>query len=239
MNLQNRFLLAVTVAVGAFTLLNSAQAISLSSLNTFAATNEGWKIGSAGVQPTQVAGVGADSLIGYLSHLSDGGGANGKWLMWNDGVDWQGNYIAADVTGISLAANVSSGSSPVSMRIAFDGPGGWFHSTAVSVGAGWNTYSFSLTQSDFTHVAAGGGSGAFSDTMTSVSRFELLSGAGAVSYRSNGDILLAGTSTNTILIDNIAAIPEPSTWLMFLLGGAFALCWVLKSRRQLGSPSQK
>jgi hypothetical protein len=221
---------AVIVAVGAFVFQLSAQAISLSSLDTFATSNEGWKIGGAGVQPAQVPGVGPDSQIGYLSHFSDGSSSNGKWLMWNDGADWQGNYIAAGVTGISLAANVSSGSSPVSMRIGFDGPGGWFHSSTVSVGAGWNTYSFSLIPSHFTHVSAGGGSGAFSDTMASVTRFEVFSGAGAVSYRSSGDILQAGTFTNTILIDNIAAIPEPSTYALLLMAGAGALWWVRRRR---------
>jgi len=221
---------AVMVAVGAFLFQHSAPAISLSSLDTFATSNEGWKIGAAGVQPTQVSGLGPDGQMGYLSHFSDGSSSNGKWLMWNDGADWQGNYIAAGVTGISLAANLTSGINPVSMRIAFDGPRGWFHSSAVSAGVGWNTYSFSLVSSDFTHVSAGGGSGAFSDTMASVSRFEIFSGAGVVSYRSGGDILQAGTSTNTILIDNIAAIPEPSTYALLLIAGAGAIWWVRRRR---------
>ena len=209
---------SVGAVIVAGLMATDALAISTSSLDTFAATNEGWQIGGAGVQPTQVSGTGPDSQIGYLSHLSDGGGANGKWLMWNDQSRWQGNYTVAGVTGISLAANVSSGSSPVSMRIAFDGPGGWFSSSPVSVGGGWNTYSFSITQADFSHVAAGGGTGTFTDTMANVTRFEVLSGAGAVGYRANGDIVQAGNSTNTILIDNITAVPEPSTTAMALAG---------------------
>lgn len=135
---RGRHSVARIAAVGAVIVVGlmatDALAISNSSLDTFAATNEGWQIGSAGVQPTQVSGTGPDSQIGYLSHLSDGGTANGKWLMWNDQPRWQGNYTVAGVTGISLAANVSSGSDPVSMRIAFDGPGGWFSSSPVSVG---------------------------------------------------------------------------------------------------------
>jgi len=209
---------AVGAVIVAGLMATDALAISTSSLDTFAATNEGWQIGGAGVQPTQVSGTGPDSQIGYLSHFSDGGGSQGKWLMWNDQPRWQGDYTAAGVTGISLAANVSSGSSPVSMRIAFDGPGGWFASSPVSVGGGWNTYSFSLTQAGFTHVAAGGGTGTFADTMAGVTRFEVLSGTGAVGYRAGGDIVQAGNSTNTILIDNIAAVPEPSTTAMALAG---------------------
>jgi hypothetical protein len=55
--------------------------ITTSSLDTFATSNEGWQIGSAGVQPARVASAGPDSQIGYLSHFSDGGGSQGKWLM--------------------------------------------------------------------------------------------------------------------------------------------------------------
>ncbi|MFM8292407.1 MAG: PEP-CTERM sorting domain-containing protein [Planctomycetia bacterium] len=201
---------AVGAVIAVGLMATDAVAISTSSLDTFATTNEGWKIGSNGVQPTQVSGTGPDGQIGYLSHFSDGGGSNGKWLMWNDETTWQGNYTAAGVTGISLAANVTSGGSPVSMRIAFDGSGGWFSSTPVSVGGGWNTYLFSLTPANFTHVAAGGGTGTFADTMAAVTRFEVFSGDGAVDYRGNGDVVQAGVSTNTILIDNIAAVPEPA-----------------------------
>lgn len=64
--------------------------------------------------------------------------------------------------------------------------------------------------------------------MANVTRFEVLSGAGAVGYRGNGDIVQAGTSINTILIDNIAAVPEPSTTAMALAGlacGGYSMWW--------------
>lgn len=151
----------VGTMIAALLAVDARAAISLSSQDTFAATNEGWQIGGAGMQPTQVSQPGPDGQTGYLSHLSDGSTSNGKWLMWNDGARWQGNYPSAGVTGISLTANVSAGSSPVSMRIAFDGPGGWFYSSPLSVGSGWSAYSFPLTQSGFSHVATGGGTGSF------------------------------------------------------------------------------
>jgi len=221
---------ALGAVIVAGLMATDALAISTSSLDTFAATNEGWQIGGAGVQPTQVSGSGPDSQIGYLSHFSDGGGSQGKWLMWNDQTRWQGDYTAAGVTGISLAANVSSGSSPVSMRIAFDGPGGWFTSSPVSVSGGWNTYSFSLTQAGFAHVAAGGGTGTFADTMAAVTRFEVLSGTGAVGYRASADIVQAGNSTNTILIDNIAAVPEPSALALMAAGSVAAMGGLIRRR---------
>jgi len=208
-----------------------AVAISLSTIDSFAATSEGWQIGGAGVQPTQVGQPGPDGQTGYLSHLSDGGTANGKWLMWNGQARWLGDYPAAGVTGIGLAANVSSGTSPVSMRIAFDGPGGWFASAPQSVVAGWNSYSFSLSSGGFTHVAGSGGTGSFSDTMAGVTRFEVLAGEGGVAYRSGGDLVQAGTSTNTILLDDIAAVPEPTTLALAAVGAAAALARVVWRRR--------
>jgi hypothetical protein len=185
--------------------------ISLSSRDTFASTNEGWRIGSAGVQPTQVAAPGPDSQVGYLSHFSDGGGSNGKWLMWSDGTQWQGDYPAAGVTGIDLWANVDSGTSPVSMRIAFGGPGGWFASDPQSVTTGWNNYSFPIEAGNFSSIAGSGGSGSFTDTIGGVSRFQILAGTGSLGYKAAQGVgfLQAGTSVNTILIDDISAVPEP------------------------------
>lgn len=220
-------LLAVAALFAAFAVVTSpsAHAISTSSLDDFSTSTEGWRIGSAGIQPVRVDAVGPDSQIGYLSHLSDGGGANGKWLMWSDNGKWQGDYLTAGVTGISLWANVSAGSSPVSMRIAFDGPGGWFASSAQSVGAGWANYAFGLDSANFAYVSSSGGTGVLANTLAGVTRFEILAGSGSVSYRSSGDIVQAGNSVNTILIDSIGAVPEPSTYALILMAGAGWLLW--------------
>jgi hypothetical protein len=220
----------VAVLFAVFCPLRAFALITTSSLDTFATSNEGWQIGAAGVQPARVASAGPDSQIGYLSHFSDGGGANGKWLMWNGQSKWLGNYTAAGVTGISLWANVSAGTTPVSLRIAFDGPGGWFYSAAQSVGAGWSEYSFSLTATNFTYATSSGGTTNFASTMSGVTRFEILAGGGSVTYRSSGDLVQAGNSVNTILVDNIGAVPEPSTYALLLLSAAGAL-WSARLRR--------
>lgn len=225
--------LLVAALLAAFTAVISPSAyglITTSSLDDFSTSTGGWKIGNAGIQPARVAAAGPDSQIGYLSHLSDGSSANGKWLMWSDESKWQGDYFSAGVTGISLWANVSAGSNPVSMRIAFDGPGGWFASSAQSVGAGWSNYTFAITPANFAYVSSSGGTGLFSNTLAGVTRFEILAGGGSVSYRSNGDIVQAGTSVNTILVDNIGAVPEPSTYALLLMTGAGALWWARRRR---------
>lgn len=163
---------------------------------------------------TGVAGPGFDSAAGFLLHISDGDGANGKWLMWSDAADWQGDYLAAGVTGIRLDADNRAGS-PLGLRIAFDGPGGWFVSDAQTItnstaGEDWTELSFSLVASNFSHVGAGGGSGSFNATMSAVTRFEILGGPDSFTYRPGPDIIDAGISTNTVAIDGITAVPEPS-----------------------------
>jgi hypothetical protein len=213
----------VAVLFAACCPLRAFALITTSSLDTFASSNEGWQIGGAGAQPSRVASAGPDSQIGYLSHFSDGGGSQGKWLMWNGQSKWLGNYTSAGVTGINLWANVSAGTTPVSMRIAFDGPGGWFYSAAQSVGAGWSQYTFSLAASNFTYATSSGGTTNFTSTMSGVTRFEILAGGGSVTYRASGDLLQAGTSVNTILLDNIGAVPEPSTLALLLMSAALYL----------------
>jgi len=222
-------LIRVLAAAVGFTSTASAL-ITTASRDDFSATSEGWRIGAVGVQPTRIAAAGHDGNIGYLSHFSDGGGSNGKWLMWSDESKWQGDYLAAGVTGINLWANVSAGSSPVSLRIAFDGPGGWFYSSAQSVGAGWASYSFDLTPANFT-FASGSGPGVFLDTFSGVTRFEILAGGGGVAWRAVGDILAPGTSVNTILIDDISAVPEPSTYALLLATSAAAFSWMRRRTR--------
>ncbi len=220
------------LAIAGFLAIDATRAdISLSSRDTFSATNEGWRIGNAGVQPTQVAAPGPDGQNGYLSHFSDGGGSNGKWLMWNDGTQWQGDYPAAGVTGIDLWANVDSGTSPVSMRIAFGGPGGWFASDAQSVTSGWNAYSFGLDAGGFSYVAGSGGTGTFADTIGGVSRFQVLAGNGSVGYKAGG-FLESGTSVNTILIDDISAVPEPGVLALGMVASLAGYAVMVRRNRR-------
>lgn len=232
MKKRSLLIAAVFAAFAAVTSPSAHALITTSSLDDFSTSSEGWQIGGAGIQPVRVDAAGPDLQIGYLSHFSDGGGANGKWLMWSDNGKWQGDYLSAGVTGISLWANVSAGSSPVSMRIAFDGPGGWFASSAQSVGAGWANYAFALVSSNFTYIPSSGGTGLFSNTLAGVTRFEILAGSGSVSYRNNGDIVQAGNSVNTILVDNIGAVPEPSTYALMLMGTG-ALWWWRRRKSNL------
>ncbi|MCX6972128.1 MAG: PEP-CTERM sorting domain-containing protein [Verrucomicrobia bacterium] len=73
-------------------------------------------------------------------------------------------------------------------------------------------------------------SGVFADTISGVTRFEIFGGANAITYHGGGGgIIEAGLSTNTVGIDNVAAVPEPST-LGLLVAGCGAAA-VMRRRR--------
>lgn len=209
-----------------------AYAISILSTDAFATTSEGWQIGGAGAQPTWNSGAGHDGASGFLSHFSDCDLANSKWLMLSSEAEWLGNYAAAGVSAISLWADNSAGD-PLGLRIAFDGPGGWFYSGLQTVtdstgGADWTQLTYNLTAENFTYASGSGGTANFASTMAAVSRFEIFGGASAVLYRGGGDLLEAGTSSNTVRIDQITAVPEPSA-IVFGLAGL--LCATIARRR--------
>lgn len=210
---------------------NPAAAISTASQDTFTVSNGGWSIGNNGVQPTQVTGAGADGQPGYLTHFSDAAGIQGKWLMWNDQPQWLGDYSTAGVTGLELWANLSTGTAPADLRIALNGPGGWFYSASQPVTAGWAPLSFELSASGFTYATGSGGTGSFSDTLGGVTRLEIVAGSGGVSYRSNGNLLQAGTSSYTILVDTITAVPEPGLWSAAAVAVVACGSWMRRSRR--------
>ncbi|MEN0110306.1 MAG: PEP-CTERM sorting domain-containing protein [Planctomycetota bacterium] len=191
-----------------------AAAISIGSIDTFDTDNEGWRVGNAGVQPSQQPGVSFNGQPGFLRHFSDGGGANGKWLMWTQDSDWTGNYLSAGVGSISLWADGRTGDDIV-FWLGFDGPGGWHFTPGQTIvtAEDWERFEFDVTPDSLIYSAASGGTGVAADTLSSVTRFEIFAGPGPVTFAANGDLLRAGTSQNVIWFDNVAAqpIPEPAS----------------------------
>src|SRR5205085_11345193 len=108
-------------------------------------------------------------------------------LMFSSDADWQGNYTAADVTGINLWADEQVGTS-LSLRIGFFGPGGWFYSTSGQTitnstgGPDWTLLTFNLSAANFTYVPGSGGTAVFAATMAGVTRLEIFGGSGSITY---------------------------------------------------------
>ncbi|MEM8784154.1 MAG: PEP-CTERM sorting domain-containing protein [Planctomycetota bacterium] len=189
----------------------ASAAISLSSIDDFAVTSEGWMIGNNGVQPTRDSDDGPDGQPGILTHFSDGGGSNGRWIMRSSEADWLGDYTAAGVTAINLQVAAVSGPD-VPLYFAFDGPGGWFHTAGqvISTGDGFVPLTFDITPGGLTHVAASGGTGNPADTLADVTEISVIAGPGAFSYTSRGGFIRVDRSTNEIALDDITAVPEPA-----------------------------
>ena len=157
--------------------------------------------------------------------------------MWNTGSVWTGDYIGAGVGFIDLWVDNRSVGVNLNIRIAFDGPGGWFTSAAeeVKAGSGWTNLSFDLDKSNFTYLAGTGDTASFSDTMTMVSNFEIFSSVGlpTLSPNDGGQHLQGDEIVADMRIDDISAvaIPEPRTYglAIGMLVVAFA---VIKRRRR-------
>ncbi len=159
--------------------------------------------------------------------------------MWNDSTgsqDWLGDYTAAGVSAISFWANNQTGADR-NFWISFEGPGGDFVTEAIVLpGNGqWTQYTVDL--SSLSYFSGSGGTGNLSDTLGNVSRVAMLaddsSGVG-LNINNNLGIVRPGTSVSEIWIDNIEAVPEPATYVLFM--GMSMLGYMLKRHSPKRSP---
>ncbi len=179
----------------------------------------GWvEGGNSPNAPIQNVGLGLDGLAGHLQNESDGSGAGGRWHTWNDDARWSGDYLAAGVSSISFDFdNVSGNGTDAFIRIGLNSSdGGWFTSEAINVvdGSGWQSLNFDL--SSLTHVT--GGTGLLSDTLDSVNRFQILSAVNTPTSATGGNFLPGDQIVADFRVDNITAVPEPSAFLLAVVG---------------------
>jgi hypothetical protein len=158
--------------------------------------------------------------------VTSGGGPTGgsdRYLRLNaDGsielstknfTQWTGNYLTAGVSHVS-ADLLNLGTFPLEIRALVwgDTPGGMFTSTQallLPADGAWHHAVFGLGVSDLTWVGAKGGD--LNATLGAVGYLQLRHQAGAPS-----DV---GTPVASSLgIDNITAVPEPATIVMFFFG---------------------
>lgn len=163
------------------------------------------------------------------------GGPDGNYLVasasnfhlgMKNQAQWGGDYLNAAVTAID-ADILGDASLNASMRVFLFGPGGTWSTldpVMVAAGSGWGRYRFELTASDLVLVPPGSGSndpgagtGILNDTLASVQTvlFRHNTGATPSSTGSHADHV-----TGELGFDNIAAVPEPGTPLMWFLGSA-------------------
>ncbi len=188
-------------------------AVTLGQLENFSGIHE-WSSGDPNPNPPVIV---ADSgPLGVGDHslrvTSNGGsGPGGRLIGFNETL-WTGDYTAAGI--FSLAADLrNTGTTTLSMRLAFNGPGGWFVTPVAQVTAfsGWMTRIFDICPVAL--VSAGGSSAV--GTLASASELRILHSAG-VDFR-------GARVSSSFLVDNVRAIPEPSTVLVLCLTGCLPL----------------
>jgi len=200
--------------VGAFLLgAGPAWSIAIGQLDTFDADDElGWAAGIANPTPPNAGG-------GILTVTGSGQSGPGGRLTAFNRLQWAGDYITAGVTEISLDLE-NLGSDQLDIRLAFEesgaapGQGGdWLatiSSAPLAVGQS-GSFSFGIEPADLD------GPGVFATLMANAGGLRILS---SESLSAQGERIDGGS----LGVDNILAVPEPSTALL-VVAGLGTLAW--------------
>lgn len=199
------------------TTLVTRAAVTLNQHESFSGVHE-WDSGNPNPNPPVIqvdsgpAG-GGDSALRVTAN--GGSGAGGKLLVFNE-TTWAGDYSNQGIVNLALDLR-NGGSTTLQIRVAFNGPGGWFVTPARPVAAfsGWNPLLFDIRPSS---LASAGGSNAAA-TMSAVNEMRVLHSS-AADFR-------GATVSGTFLLDNVRAIPEPAIPCLLPLAGC-----LLASRRR-------
>src|SRR4051812_8375346 len=125
-------------------------AIQAGQVDTFEdGTVDGWASGAANPNPPVLVASGGPGGAGdhYLLLRANGNAGAGGKLVGFGGDQWNGNYLAANVTSIGMDV-ANFGTTTISLRLSFVGPGATATSGAavqVLAGSGWTHVSFDLT----------------------------------------------------------------------------------------------
>lgn len=186
-------------------------AVTLFQTDNFDSLN-GWTSGSPNPNPPSILADSGPSGGGdsALRVLANGGGAGGRLVTFNRST-WVGDFSGEGITSITMDLR-NLGTSSLSVRIAFNGPGGWWITAAESVPAfaGWGNHAFNIQASAL--VASDGGTNAAA-TLAGVTEMRIL-------HSPNPDHTGAALS-GTMLVDNVTAVPEPSALILLACSPLF------------------
>lgn len=194
-------------------------AVTLSQVETFDSPTT-WRIGMLNfgipsIQPNLGPNGGGDFAL--LTSSSPGNGPTSRLVIFNT-IDWAGDYTSAGVSSLRMDLR-NTGSGNLFIRIAVNGPGGWFvtDGQAVNSGLGYASYLFDIRPASLspgkTMTSPLGDD--VQATLSSVTQVRIL--------HSVADASVIGEVANAQLrIDNITAVPEPRVPL--LLGLTLVFC---------------
>ncbi len=192
-----------------------ASALTLGQTDTFEdGTTRNWGSGAPNpVPPVTMASGGPAGLDDhYLQLRSLGGGGPGSRLVAMNSDQWSGDYDAAGITGIRMDVN-NIGATDLSLRLMFldsDGlptPQEAVSSIAIFVpsGSGWMSILFPTAASDLTALT-----GSVDAALSGADSIRLFHGP-SVGFPPAAIVATLG-------VDNVTAVPEPASVLLFAAG---------------------
>lgn len=184
-----------------------AAAISLGQVDSFqSGTTLAWEGGAA---PTNVATGGpAGSGDAYLQIRSAFFN-----LGTNNSAQWSGDYLSAGVTGLVVQLNNFGSNRDLALRFSLFGAGSVFATTneiVLSANSGWQVFHFGLGETDLTRTL---GTGTLAQTLAAVDILLLRHDPDPISAPGGSNPITA-----TLGIDNITAVPEPTSALLLAAG---------------------
>ncbi len=219
--------------VAHFIFVQPSAAIVLGQFNDFQdGTTMNWSNGEAGnAVPVMNIASGGPAGAGdrYIQLTADGSSAGGKLTVFNRD-QWLGDYVTAGVTAIEVDL-LNQSAVTLSIRLAFKtGPGspgvsGYLTQAMVlPAGSGWQHFTISLAPANLTAV---GSPGPWSTFFIGEVRF----------VNEAGTSNLTGTTVvGQLGIDNIHAVPEPTTCVL-LIGTLFAFAAIRLRTKPLAAAS--
>ena len=211
--------------------LSAVRAVTVGQIDTFQdGTTNNWTNGhpTIGTPPINIGTGGpAGAADKFLEVRASGSGSDGRLTTFNR-TQWVGNYIAAGVTEIDIDLE-NLGSVTLSIRLAFRantfmGAPGYLSTTPISLApnSGWQHASFLIASSSLTAV---GGPAAFTTFFTAgPAEVRIINEAGTTDLE--GDFV-----TSQLGIDNIHAVPEPSTTVLVVSAAGLLVQCVRRFKR--------
>ena len=221
----------LAIVLGALFFAGSAKGLVFGQIDDFEdGTTQFWGNGGAGAPPVLNIDTGGPGGVddNFMQITSIGGGGAGRYLVAFNQTQWIGNYIATGVISIEMDLR-NQGSVNLSIRLAFKETGnfgspGYLSSTAalLAPGSGWQHFVFTISVGSM--IPIGGPVDFNTFFSTGNGEMRIINEVGTTNL--NGDVVAAQLG-----VDNIHAVPEPSTFLL----GAFGLVVLAAAFRRSGN----
>ena len=204
--------------------ISTTQALAAIVTTDFDQGDDGWNHGQ-GLWSVQTNANGINANNPYLLIDPIAAAPKRGVIVWNDSVNWTGNYANRNVTGLTFQARNASIYNPLYMRIAIGDTrnpmsGTWFVSDSLSLlsyDEGWSSITFDINSNTMVKASSAmmngsPGLGSFNDVFTDIEAIRIISQGSAFAA-------VAEDHFGDVYIDSIALIPEPHTVGFITLSG--------------------